>query len=54
MYNLRSISIDRIDYEKGYIKENVQLVCKWANLAKGSHPNEEMKNIIDEIRSINQ
>jgi len=53
MYNLRAISLDRIDRDKGYIPENVQLICKWVNIGKGGHPDEEMKNIIEELKQGN-
>ena len=29
-----NVSIDRIDNDKGYEKDNVHLVCLWANTAK--------------------
>lgn len=48
--DLRSISIDRIDSTKGYIKGNVQLVCQWVNLAKGQHSDHEFKQILAELR----
>jgi len=49
--DLRSISIDRIDSNQPYVKSNIQLVCKWVNLAKNISANEEMLSIIKEIRS---
>ena len=45
--NLCSISVDRVDSELGYAKGNVQLVCKWVNLAKGSHSNIEFGELLD-------
>lgn len=48
--DLRAISIDRIDSGKGYTHGNVQLVCQWANMAKGKHSDGEMKAIIDGLR----
>ena len=48
--SLSAISIDRIDSDKGYVPGNVQLVCQWANKAKGSHPNEDMVEIIRGLR----
>lgn len=50
--NLRSISVDRIDSAKGYIIGNVQLVCQWVNLAKGSHSDDEFRKIIKELALI--
>lgn len=40
--SLFSISVDRIDSGKGYLKENVQLVCQGINFAKNSYSNQEM------------
>lgn len=48
--NLRSISIDRIDSSKGYIRGNIQLVCKSANLGKGAHQNDEYLEYLEEAR----
>jgi len=48
--NLRSISVDRIDSAKGYIVGNIQLVCQWVNLAKGSHSDDEFRKIINEFK----
>ena len=50
--NLCSISVDRVDSEVGYVRGNVQLVCKWVNLAKGSHGNEEFLGLIDNVRAV--
>lgn len=41
-----NLTIDRIDSNIGYIKENVQLACMWANVAKGACTTEEFKNMI--------
>lgn len=48
--DLRSISIDRIDSNQPYTKTNIQLVCKWVNLAKNTSTNGEVLSIIKEIR----
>ena len=48
--SLRCVSLDRIDSKEGYTRDNVQLVCKWASLAKKDAPNDEMLAIIDELR----
>jgi hypothetical protein len=51
-YNsLRSISIDRIDSNKGHIHGNIQLICKALNLAKGRHDNNELIEFIRLIRT---
>lgn len=39
---MRSISIDRIDSCKGYLKGNVQLVCQVINRAKNNHSNDDI------------
>lgn len=41
---LFSVSIDRIDSNKGYTKDNVQLVCQGANYAKNKFTNSEFLN----------
>lgn len=46
--SMKTISVDRIDSSKGYVPGNVQLVCKWVNLAKQDGSNKEMKQIIAE------
>lgn len=45
--SLESISIDRIDSGEGYVPGNVQLVCRWVNLAKQRHTNEEFLGLLD-------
>lgn len=42
-----NLSVDRIDSNLGYIKNNVQLVCMWSNGAKGTFTMEEFKNIVN-------
>ncbi len=46
--NLKSMSIDRIDSSIGYTKDNIQLVCKWVNLAKNTHSNDDMIKVLNE------
>lgn len=48
--NLCSISVDRIDSKLGYVSGNVQLVCKWVNLAKQRHSNEEFRAVLGKLR----
>jgi len=50
--NLYSISCDRIDSSQGYIHGNVQLVCKWVNLAKNTHSNDDIKAVFDDYYSL--
>lgn len=46
--NPRSVSIDRIDSNLGYSPDNIQLVCRFINLAKQQYSNEVMKNLFDD------
>lgn len=48
--NIRSVSIDRINSKLGYTSDNIQLVCKWVNLAKNNSDNQAMIDVIEEIR----
>lgn len=48
--DLKSVSIDRIESDKGYVESNVQLVCRWVNLAKGRFSDEEIRRVLDEFR----
>jgi hypothetical protein len=38
-----NISIDRIDSNKGYTKDNIQLVCAYVNIMKSDKSIEELK-----------
>ncbi len=40
--NLKTISIDRIDSSKGYVRGNVQLVCWVVNQMKNDLTNDEL------------
>lgn len=44
----KQISIDRIDPKQGYIKGNVQLLCRWVNLAKQNFDNKTIKELLEE------
>lgn len=48
--DLKSISIDRIDSLRGYHPGNVQLVCKFLNLAKNHHSDSELRAVLNELR----
>jgi hypothetical protein len=50
--SLTCVSLDRINSRIGYIKTNVQLVCKWANLAKRDYQNELMIELVAKIRKV--
>lgn len=49
--SLLSISIDRIDNSIGYEKQNVQLVCRWANLGRGTNSLEEIGVIVEMLKN---
>lgn len=51
--DLKSVSLDRIDSGLGYVEGNVQLLCKWVNLAKNSHTNEEVRAVLGELANLN-
>jgi uncharacterized protein YeeX (DUF496 family) len=48
--DLKAVSIDRIDSEKGHVRGNVQLVCQFVNYAKRHHSNEAIRAIIGEMQ----
>lgn len=48
--SLKSVSLDRKIQDRGYTKKNVQLVCKFANLAKHTHSDEEIRSVLAELR----
>ncbi len=47
--DIYTVSIDRIDSSKGYVEGNVQLVCKFCNLGKNTHSNQEALDFIKTI-----
>jgi hypothetical protein len=49
--SLKKVSLDKIDPTGGYARNNVQLVCKWANFAKNGATNEEILAIMEELRA---
>jgi len=44
------ISIDRINSDGHYDINNVQLVCKWVNLAKSNTADDEFRQVLDKLR----
>jgi len=48
---LKRVSLDRIQNSGPYSKENVQLVCKWVNLAKNKSEDSEIRAILEEFKS---
>jgi len=49
-HNIRSLSIDRIDNASRHVRGNIQLVCVWANLARGRCPVEEFLKVLNEFK----
>lgn len=49
---LKAISADRIDNSKPHNLDNIQLVCKWVNLARNNHTIQEIKLVLDEFKSM--
>lgn len=46
----RTVSIDRIDSDLGYIPGNVQLVCRWVNLAKNNFTDVDIQKVLSEFK----
>lgn len=44
--SLRRVSLDRIDSSAGYVPDNVQLVCKFANLGKNNASCAEFRAVL--------
>lgn len=44
-------SLDRIDSDRHYEPENLQIVCRFVNRWKGDSPDEEFRRLIDLVRS---
>jgi hypothetical protein len=49
--NLRTASVDRIDPQFGYYINNIHLVCRWANFAKGRYSLSAFTGILREYRA---
>jgi len=48
---LKAASVDRIDSNGGYTRDNIQLVCKAINLGKNTHSNDDIKSFIEDVLS---
>lgn len=44
-----SMSIDRIDNNMGHTRDNIQLICMAANLAKNKHSDNDLRELLDNI-----
>lgn len=47
--NPESVSIDRIDSSREYVEGNIQLVCRFVNLAKQHYSNERVKDLFQRM-----
>lgn len=45
-------SPDRIDSERGYFRDNIQIVCRFANEWKSDQPNEEFLKLIKVVKGV--
>jgi hypothetical protein len=41
-------SIDRIDVSKGYVKDNIRLVCHWANNARSTYSDKMFRSMCEQ------
>lgn len=48
--SLRSITLDRLDCERGYAQGNVVLACRAANLARGNASTDDMHVLVEMIK----
>lgn len=49
---LDSISVDRIDSSRGYLKDNVQLICQSINRMKNTHTQKEVLEFLERIMNV--
>lgn len=47
---LRSITLDRLDCDRGYVQGNVVLACRAANLARGNASTDDMHVLVEMIK----
>lgn len=48
-YSIKSPSVDRIDETKGYVKGNVVITTRFANLGRGNYNQEDFLNFISKL-----
>ena len=51
-YSPDSMSLDRVDNEKGYIKNNVRVISRWANLKKSSLCEKDLIQLLSYVRGL--
>jgi hypothetical protein len=49
-HSIMAASVDRIDSNKGYLKDNVEFVCRFVNLGKRDYSKEDVIKIINLIK----
>lgn len=52
--SMNSISIDRIDNNLGYTKENIHLTTKWINIGRRNATIDQLKQAIQDILNANE
>lgn len=50
VHSLLAASLDRIDSSKGYIKGNVEFVCRFVNLGKNGYSKQEVLELLNKIK----
>lgn len=48
-YSIKSPSVDRIDETKGYVKGNIVITTRFANLGRGNYNREDFINFISKL-----
>lgn len=51
-YSPDSMSLDRVDNEKGYVKNNVRVISRWANLKKSSLCEKDLLQLLSYVRGL--
>lgn len=50
-HTIWSASLDRIDSDKGYTKDNVEWICLFVNLGKNEYSKEEVKEFFYKVKN---